>query len=338
MDENPTIVFTKPGEVVLENREKPSPKSGELLIRTRCTLISTGTELTILNGEFPPESTWARYGEFPFLPGYDNIGEVVDVGPDVDRSWLGKKVATYGKHALYVTMNVQSVRLIHREIPDEQAVFFTIAEIVMNGVRRSQIEWGEAVVVYGLGILGQLTVRFCRLCGTRPVCGVDVADYRLGLLPRDPSIIPIHTERENVRAVVEQVTRGRMADIVFEVTGNPAVIPEEFNVLRQQGRLIVLSSPRGRTLFDFHDLCNSPSFTIIGAHNRSHPQHETPYNLWTNQRHAELFFDLIADGEVRIEPLISHRERYTEACRLYQMLLADRSLAMGVVLEWSECV
>mgnify|MGYP005651474395 CR=1 FL=1 len=53
-------------------------------------------------------------------------------------------------------------------------------------------------------------------------------------------------------------------------------------------------------------------------------------------RHAEFFFDLVADGELSIEPLISHREHYTEAARLYQMLLKDRSQAMGVVLEWTK--
>ncbi|MBI4530471.1 MAG: alcohol dehydrogenase catalytic domain-containing protein [Candidatus Latescibacteria bacterium] len=146
MDENPTIVFTKPGEVVLENRERPSPGRGEMLIRTRCSLISTGTELTVLSGEFPPDSVWAQYGKFPFVPGYDNIGEVVDVGPDVDRSWVGRRIATYGRHTMYVKATPQSVRLIHRDISDEQAVFFTIAEIVMNGVRRSKVQWGETVI------------------------------------------------------------------------------------------------------------------------------------------------------------------------------------------------
>lgn len=336
MDKNTTVVFIKPGEVAIENREKPSPKIGELLIRTRCTLISTGTELTIFSGQFLPNSVWASYGKFPFVPGYDNVGEVIDIGPDVDRNWTGQRVATYGSHALFVTAKGQSARLIHQDISDEEAVFFTIAEIVMNGIRRAKVQWGEAIVVYGLGLLGQLVVRFCRLCGARPVLAVDVADGRLQRLPRDAAIVPVNPERDDIVSVVKKMTKRRMADVVFEVTGNPRLISDEFRVLRRQGRFIVLSSPRGRTQFDFHDLCNSPSFTIIGAHNTSHPQHETLDNPWTNQRHAKLFFDLVVDGELIIEPLISHRKSYTEACQLYQMLLQDCSLAMGVVLEWSK--
>lgn len=126
-----------------------------------------------------------------------------------------------------------------------------------------------------------------------------------------------------------------MADVVFEVTGNPDIIPKEFEALRPQGRMVLLSSPTGPTAsFDFHDLCNSPSYSIIGAHNGSHPDNATPYNQWTQHRHAELFFDYLADGELELAPLISHRAPYAKAPELYAMLLEDRSRAMGVILEW----
>jgi threonine dehydrogenase-like Zn-dependent dehydrogenase len=48
---------------------------------------------------------------------------------------------------------------------------------------------------------------------------------------------------------ISALTKGRMADVVFEVTGNPDAILDEVKVLRRQGRLIILSSPRGKTLF-----------------------------------------------------------------------------------------
>jgi len=306
-----------------------------MLVQTHRTLISTGTELTILSGEFPPGSRWADYGKFPFVPGYDHIGVVVEAGPNVDPSWLGRKVASYASHAAYVTLRPESVRPVRADISDEEASFFTLAEIVMNGVRRGAVCWGEAVVVYGLGLLGQLTARFCHLAGARPVIGVDVSEKRLGLLPQAPGMRGVNPASENLVDIVRELTNKRMADVVFEVTGNPDLIPQEFEALKRQGRLVVLSSPRGPTMsFDFHDLCNSPSYTIIGAHNSSHPAVETPYHPWTQKRHAELFFNLVADGELDVKSLISHRASYTEAPRLYQMLLEDRTQAMGVILEW----
>jgi len=334
MPKNPTIVFTGPGSVVIEDRDCPPLGANDVLVQTRCSLISTGTELTLLQGGWDPESAWGRYGRYPHVPGYCAVGEVVDAGAGADKSWIGRRVATGGPHSSFLLSRATDVRPIEHDLPWEQASFFTIAEIVMNGVRRNQVQWGEAAAVYGLGLLGQLAVRFCRLAGARPVFGVDVADKRLKCLPRDPAVIAINLRTEDPAAAVKKATRGRMADAVFEVTGSESAIPDELAILRRQGRFVLLSSPRGKTLFDFHDLCNSPSFTIIGAHNSSHPAIETPGNPWTGQRHAQMFFDLLADGEIDLAPLVSHQVPYTQAPDLYHMLLADRSQAMGVVLKW----
>jgi threonine dehydrogenase-like Zn-dependent dehydrogenase len=146
----------------------------------------------------------------------------------------------------------------------------------------------------------------------------------------------VHPERQALREVVADATRGRMADVVFEGTGDSQLIPDEFALLRrQQGRFVVLSSPRGKaTQFDFHDLANAPSHTIIGAHISSHPAVETPQAPWTLARHAELFFDLVSDRELDLEPLISHRLGFGETCDTYRSLLRDRSQSLAVVLNW----
>ena len=333
MKSNPTVVFPEPKRVVVEERPMPAPGDDDMLVQTNRTLISTGTELTILNGEFPRDSNWASYGKFPFVPGYDNIGTVIDFGKNVDKSWIGRKVASYASHSAYVILSPAGVRIVHRDIPDEEATFSTIAEIVMNGVRRGEVSWGESVVVYGLGLLGQFVTRLCYLAGARPVIGVDVSDKRIGLLPK--GIKGVNPKNKDAVDTVSKLTNGRMADVVFEVSGNPDLIPNEFAVLKRQGKIVILSSPRGITRnFDFHDLCNSPSYTIIGAHNGSHPQFETPYNQWTQKRHAELFFNLVADGELDVKPLISHRGKYSEAPEFYKMLIEDRTQAMGVIMEW----
>ena len=335
--QNPTVVFTAPQQVQLKNQPLNAPADNQLLVRTHCTLISIGTELTILNGNFPPGSKWETYGQYHFTAGYNNIGTVIEIGKDVSPDWQGKKVATYGPHAAYFTCRPENTRQLHREVSDTEAVFFTLAEIAMNGVRRGQVQWGESTVIYGLGLVGQLTARFCHLAGAAQVLGVDIAPSRRALMPHWPRSRTIDPLNEDLQELVKRSTHGRMADVVFEATGNPEAIPHEFDALKRQGRMVLLSSPKGPTTsFDFHDLCNSPSYTIIGAHNMSHPPIDTPYNQWTQKRHAELFFDWLADGQIQMAPLISHQAPYTDAPELYAMLLEDRSQAMGVILTWEE--
>jgi len=341
MPANPTVVFTRPEEVAIEDREVPEPGPDEVLIETTRTLISIGTELTILAGRFPPGSAWADYGRFPFVAGYSNVGRVTAVGANVDPSWVGRRAASNGPHAQFVTAAAGPAAsparpIIHPEISDDEAAFFALAEIVMNGLRRGRIGWGESVVIYGMGLLGQLAARFCRLLGARPVVAVDVAPARLGLLPEDSGVIRVNPKERSLADVVKDATRGRLADVAVELTGNPALIPDEFASVRDQGRVIILSSPSGPTTLDLHDLCNARSISIIGAHAGSHPALGELDLPWTRPRHSELFFDLMAGGEIDVQPLITRRAPYTDAPEIYRGLLADRSQTLGVILEWGE--
>lgn len=334
MTSNPTITFPDVETVEIERRDVPSPESNQALIRTDRTLVSTGTELTALSGDVPQGSRWDDHIEYPYEPGYNNVGTVVEVGDDVTSVAEGQRVATYGGHAKYVCTSAEDCRPIPDNVSDDAAVFFTIAEIVMNGVRRSDLTWGERTVVFGLGLLGQLTARICRAAGARPVVGVDLADSRLAYLSGEDGIHTVNSRDNDPETAIRDVAGGSLGDVVFEVTGNPDVVTNELATLREQGRFVVLSSPRGETTFDFHDHCNAPSYTIVGAHNASHPSVATPLTPWTQHRHAELFFEYVADGTLDVAPLVSHAEPYDAAPSLYDSLLEDRSNAMGVVLEW----
>jgi len=143
-----TIVFTAPNQTVIENMPMPAAGPGQLLIKTRRSLISIGTELTALKADYPKGSNWEQRFPFPHRPGYSNIGEVVGLGQGVDSAWLGKIVANPGKHAQYVVAGANEVVPVPEGVSEDQATFFTIAHIVMNGLRRAKIMWGESVVIF----------------------------------------------------------------------------------------------------------------------------------------------------------------------------------------------
>jgi threonine dehydrogenase-like Zn-dependent dehydrogenase len=334
MTENERIVFPERGVVRVEACPMPEPGAGEVLIRTRATLVSTGTELTALMADYPPGSTWEAMFPFPVHPGYDNVGEVVALGEGVSPAWLGRRVASLQPHARFVVAAVGDCRPVPVEVSDEQAAFCTIAEIVMNGVRRSGLTWGETVVVFGAGLLGQFTARVCLLAGAAAVVVADVAPARLAHLPEDPRLHSVGSGAADVDDLIRDVTRGRMVDVAFEVTGDPAVPARLAGLLREQGRLVILSSPRGPSTIDLHDLCMRPSLTIVGAHNFSHPQVATLADPWVPARHAEAFFDLVRLGLWDVDRLISDRVPFREAPALYGRLARDRSGVMGAVLGW----
>jgi 2-desacetyl-2-hydroxyethyl bacteriochlorophyllide A dehydrogenase len=332
--DNPSVVFVEAGRVEIVNQPMPAPAAGEVLIRTTCSLISTGTELMLLSGKARHNSVWAEITEFPFRPGYSNVGEVVETGAGVEPWWLGRRVGTHTAHAAYVTCAVNALRPLPDTVRDEDATFGTLSEVVMNGLRRGRLTWGESVAVVGLGLLGQLCVRLCALAGAHTVYGIELSPRRLRWMPEGASFCGLLGKAGELKETIMVRNKGRLLDIVFELTSDSDAIPGQLTLLRPQGRFVILSSPRGATLFDFHDLCNRQSFTIIGAHGFSHPPVETLDNPWTGRRHGELFLDLLAAGKLNVSELISHRIPSERAPEAYELLAARREEAMGILLEW----
>ena len=333
------IVFKEPKKVEIEEAELPELAPNQILIRTRMTLISTGTELTMLSGEYPKGSHWNNITKYPVYPGYSNCGVVEKIGENVQKFKVGDRVSSTAPHAEYAVIGEDRAVKIPDGVSDEEATFGTLSATVMNSVRLANIKLGESVIVVGVGILGQLACQFSRLCGGFPVIAVDLSRRRLEIAERLGVTATIQPKEEDVEQRIMELTKGKGGDVVFEVTGNPKIIPWELSLVKRQGRLILLSSPRGVTELDFHDLVNWPSRTIIGTHTSSHPSHETPYNPWTRERNTQLFFELLSAGLVNVRDLITDRYKWTEAKQAYQRLLdpfGERLQALGVILDFRE--
>ena len=333
------IVFKEPKKVEIEEAELPELAPNQILIRTRMTLISTGTELTMLSGEYPKGSHWNNITKYPVYPGYSNCGVVEKIGENVQKFKVGDRVSSTAPHAEYAVIGEDRAVKIPDGVSDEEATFGTLSATVMNSVRLANIKLGESVIVVGVGILGQLACQFSRLCGGFPVIAVDLSRRRLEIAERLGVTATIQPKEEDVEQRIMELTKGKGGDVVFEVTGNPKIIPWELSLVKRQGRLILLSSPRGVTELDFHDLVNWPSRTIIGTHTSSHPSHETPYNPWTRERNTQLFFEFLSVGLVNVRDLITDRYKWTEAKQAYQRLLdpfGERLQALGVILDFRE--
>lgn len=328
------VLFPRPGEVELETVEVGEPGEGQVRVATEVTLISTGTELTALSGEFPPESVWSRYVQYPFRPGYSHVGVVERVGPGVSGLSEGDRVYSGARHAGAVLLPAGAVRRLPATVSAEEGAYTTLAQIVLNGIRRGRVVLGESVVVVGAGLLGQLVVQFAHCCGAMPIVVIDPAEERLATAKHHGATHVVPSPVEEARDEVVEATRGRMADVVFEVTGNPGVIPAALRLARRLGRVVLLGSPRGPVSVDFHDEAHTLGLEIIGAHNSTHPPTDSPHTPWTLARHAELFHDLLAAGRVRVADLTTHRYRWDRAPEAFRMLLEDRSRALGVLLQW----
>ena len=93
------IVFPRPRRVALESFDPPPIERGEVAVRARYTLMSTGTENIILNRRYEPGTHWDAWVRYPMYPGYAGVGEVVEAGPNAGDLAPGTMVAARLTHA-----------------------------------------------------------------------------------------------------------------------------------------------------------------------------------------------------------------------------------------------
>jgi 2-desacetyl-2-hydroxyethyl bacteriochlorophyllide A dehydrogenase len=329
------IYFAAPHRV--EIREEPvcEPGPGEVRVRTHKTLISTGTEGIVLTQNFESGTHWDRWVQYPFSPGYSLVGEVESVGTGVDNVRVGERVAARAPHRQYVLVNAERLYHIPEGVSEEDATWFGLANIAQNGVRRARHVLGDAVVVIGLGILGQLVVQYVRLMGARAVIAVDTARRRLEMAQAHGATATLALGAEEACREVLRLTEGAGAEVVYDVTGNAAVFPHALGMARRFGKLLLLGDtgmPSGQHLTS--DVIVR-GVQVIGAHDSQPPPASTDYSYWSHQKMAELFFLYLLRGEIRVSDLITHRYPPTKAPEAYQMLCKERAQAMGVLFDWT---
>jgi predicted dehydrogenase/threonine dehydrogenase-like Zn-dependent dehydrogenase len=262
------------GEVRVLEVPEPVLRPGTVLVRTRHSLISAGTESAVLGGGGGDEGLLLKAIRNPQLVrkvaervsshgfastaalvksrltterplGYSCSGVVETVASGVERLRSGDRVACAGAgHANHASVNVVPQNLVAR-LPDavsfEEGAFATLGAIALHGVRRCNPTLGERVVVLGLGLLGQLTAQILRAAGA-VVIGVDVRSDRLARA----SALGLNEgfvvgERDLVAGVRER-TEGRGADavIVTAAGADPRLLNQAFEACRRKARVVLV--------------------------------------------------------------------------------------------------
>ncbi len=328
------IFFTGPGKVEVARQEVLPPGPGQVLVETRRTLISTGTELICFHRRFAPGTHWDGWVKYPFSPGYSSAGIVREVGDGVEGLRPGDRVATRRPHRQWVTVNAASALKIPDAISDEEAIWFGLAGIVQNGVRRAEHELGDAVVVVGLGILGQLVTQYTRLMGAREVIAIETAPARLAMAAAHGATQTLELPVSEARAEVARLTDDRGADVVYDVTGHASVLSAALPLVRRFGKLLLLGDTGTPSEQRLTPDVVTRGLRIIGAHDNNPPAAATDHAWWTHRNMARLFFTFLERGQMRVADLVTHRFRPDEAPSAYDFLTHDRASAMGVVFEW----
>ncbi|MEK9754428.1 MAG: bi-domain-containing oxidoreductase [Rhodospirillaceae bacterium] len=278
------IQSRKSGKLALKEVPAPRVKAGHLLVETRASLISAGTERMVIDfakksiagkARARPdlvkkvigkarrdglkatfETVMARLDE-PLPLGYSAAGVVRAVGAGLEGDFrVGERVAVAGAGlANHAELNVVPKNLAIRVpdgVGDEEAAFATLGAIAMQAFRNAGTGLGDVVAIVGCGLVGQLAAQFVTLSGGRALA-LDYDPERLEMARRLGAECALDLGSDAVTETVREMTQGRGADAVIIAAATQSSEPLETAALVARDRARVVMVGLTGTAFPYAD-------------------------------------------------------------------------------------
>ena len=304
------IVLEQPGQLALSRLPLDSPAPDDVIVETRWSGISTGTERLLYRGRMPD---FPGMG-YPLVPGYETVGEVVEAGSDSGyrdgqrvfapgATCYGAVRGLFGGAASHLVVKGSRIAAIPDELGDK-GVLLALAATAQHARGAIAPHGGELIV--GHGVLGRLFARLSVAAGGAPTVwelnpqrAEGAQDYLV--------TTPEQDERRDYRAI-------------YDVSGDPAILDSLIARLAPGGEIVLAGFYERPLSFAFPPAFMREARLRIAAQWR-------PDDLAHVIRLAE-------GGKLSLEGLITHRRPALQVQDAYPIAFDDpRCLKM--VLDWS---
>jgi predicted dehydrogenase/threonine dehydrogenase-like Zn-dependent dehydrogenase len=356
----------KTGTTEIIEIPRPNIRKSHGLIRTNLTLISSGTEKSLVDfgksgligkamrqpekvkmllEKVKSDGIVASYSavktklDEPMQLGYCNVGGIID-GSESNLA-SGTRVVSNGKHASAVCVPRNLITPIPDNVSDEEAVFTVLGAIGLQGIRLIAPTLGETVVVTGLGLIGLIAVQLLKANGCE-VIGVDFDSNKCELAKQFGAHVVDLSKSQDPVEFAHHFTKGRGVDAVLITASSKSndIVHQAATMSRKRGR-IVLVGVVGLELNrnDFYEKELSFQVSCSYGPGRYDDEYEGkgidyPFGFvrWTEQRNFEAILQLMSSGQLDVKPLISYRYSVHEAAEAYSKL--DESGTLGILLDY----
>ena len=314
--------------------ESEFKNENRLIIKTAKTLVSPGTELKYYEGKH----TDIVNGKVSFPlspPGYSAVGEIIKIEDNQRGLKSGDRVLALYGHSNYGTPLLQNVTPIPEGLEDEKAVFGVMGAIALHGIRGADIQFGNSILILGLGMIGQLALRMAKLTPAKNIIAADFLPGRLELAKSGGADHCIDLRTQDIAEAVDEITGGKGCEKIIEASGNPQAIISALKTAAPKGRIVILGSPHEAVELELYRELQKKELSICGSYQPGCPVTEHPYTPWTQNNNRALILDYLNSGSLDFSELITHRVTWQEAAELYNTLLEDKNRAMAAVIDWN---
>lgn len=322
------LEFIEPGQVRITDSPAPLPSVGQVLVQTDYSAISPGTEMLVYRGQWPPgvrlDSTikaLAKDFTYPLSYGYSAVGRVIALGEAISDDWLGRRVFAFQPHQNLFCAELGTLEPIPDDVDEETALFLPSMETAVNLLLDGRPLIGERVLVFGQGIVGLLSTALLTRFPLARLVTIDAYPKRrdasrgLGAAesydPDDPEVS---------RALGGVAGQGGEADLIFELSGNPAALSAALSLIRFSGRVVIGSWYGTKKVdLDLGSFFHRGRVSLISSQVSSLAPELS--GRWHKHRRLQLAWEMLR--QIRPSGFITHRFSLAEAARAYALL--DRS-------------
>src|SRR5450631_2532601 len=290
----------------------------------------------------------------PQSPGYSSAGTVIAVGEGVTDLQPGDRIACAGAgFAVHAEVACVPRLLVARiptnpisgnDVPFGEAAFATLGAVALHGIRTSEAKLGDTVAVIGLGLLGQLTLQLLKAAGCR-VLGMDIDPSRADLARRLGADATA-SSASAFRDLCVETSHGAGVDAVLITAETASSDPVNLaGAIARDRAIVVAVGAVGMDIerkayyekeLDFRISRSYGPGRYDAAYEQKGRDYPIGYVRWTETRNMEAFLQLLADGKVNIESLITHRFSIERANGAYDLITGKSAKPfLGVVIQYS---
>lgn len=347
------------GVLTIEDVPETICKTGGVLVRNAASLISAGTEKSLL--DFAEKSLIGKVKERPDLfrqlldklrrdgitstlqtvksridtpvaLGYSCAGIVVEVEGGGGEFQPGDRVACAGLNHASHAETVFIPNNLAVKIPDnvsyDEAAFVALGAIAMQGIRTASAKLGDVVAVIGLGLIGQLTIQILRASGCR-VIGIDLDPYKVNTAKQFEIECALNRS-DDIEYAINRLTEGYGVDAVIITASGNTNDPIELagTIARDRAIISMVGAVRmdiPRKIFYEKELQLRLSRSYgPGRYDNQYEQSGIDYPIgyvrWTERRNMQEFLRLIDNKSVQVDKLTTHRFSIEQAEKAYKLI------------------
>jgi 2-desacetyl-2-hydroxyethyl bacteriochlorophyllide A dehydrogenase len=342
--EGPALQFKEPYRVEVKREPIQLPGPHQVLIKTILSAISPGTELLVYRGQWPDDlpidaTIPALAGKFhyPLKYGYSTVGRVIEIGADVDSTWLQKRVFAFNPHQAYFVSTPDELVPLPAAMSPEDAGFLPSMETAVSFIMDGRPIIGEFVGVFGQGVIGLLTTALLARIPLSALITLDKYLLRreksleLGasacLDPGDPDALA------RLRDSLGMANSENGLDLGYELSGNPEALDLAISATGFSGR-IVIGSWYGakKAAVDLGGRFHRGRIKIISSQVSKLAPELT--GRWTKSRRLQLALKMLS--EIRPANLITHRFDISSAAEAYALLHEYPGQALQVIFTYED--